>query len=288
MDALTIHAKAIAGCRPLTREAERRLFARWRKHGDREAYELLVESQLKWVWRVAVKFAGKGIPLEDLVQAGHVGLLHAIEKWRPAKKTRLGTYATWWIRQHMQTLREVTVGIVRLPRNPETYGRERYDALYTRFVAEMRSLDFEAEGPAGGTPRPLRDTVAATAGRPCEVVDPRTVEADDDLAEREWFDDRRRALWRAVDQLDARQRTIVERRMEGATLEEVSRELAVTRERVRQIERKAVERLVYLCTGRGDGPMPSLSEVAKVRRRPRKRGRRKKVAAEQSALALRP
>jgi len=253
MDVLAIHAKELERCgRPLSREQERRLFQRARKHGDRQAFEQLVHSQLRWVWRIAKRFIGKGIPLEDLIQVGNLGLLRAIEMWQPAKKCRLGTFAYWHIRQGMQRAVSCDVSVVRLPTNPTNYGTERYDALHAAFVRGMRSLDYDTPG---------EQPLAGRVDRDCRLP-PAAAGVEEIYSEQQ-----RRRLRDAIDQLDARQQTLIERRLAGATLQEIADEMVLTQERVRQIERQAMRELVYHCTGRTEGPMPSLADASKVLRR---------------------
>jgi RNA polymerase sigma-32 factor len=245
---------SLAHVEPLDAETERALAVRWRA-GDDDAGRRLVEASLPFVLRVAREYRRWGVPLEDLVQQGNLGLLKAAAKYDPDKSCRLVTYAAYWIRAEIRdyvvrTYRIVRLGTTRTERRAmRTYRREgigtaaelaqqsgmpqaRAEKLWPLLAGGDMSLDarFGDRGPAVDR---LRD----------QQADPeRSVMRDHtNRAVRE-------ALSEALGELSDRERRIVEARMladDPCTLEHLGREMGVSKERVRQLEARARRKLQH-------------------------------------------
>jgi RNA polymerase sigma-32 factor len=266
-DAVTPFIEESRRFKMLTAEEELDLGRRWRDHGDRDAMRLLVGSHLRLVVKMARDFAGYGLPLADLIAEGNVGLMQAVEKFDPERGFRFNTYALWWIRAAMQSHVLHNWSMVKLG---TTAAQKKLFFNLRRVKREMQELESGDLSP---------ETVSAIATKlevsETDVVDMnrRLAAADSSLnavtateGDMEWQDllvdqrpdqesivvdadelaSRRRLLALGMEKLNDRERRIlVERRMkeEPATLEELSKQYAVSRERVRQIEMRAFEKL---------------------------------------------
>jgi RNA polymerase primary sigma factor len=249
-----------AGRYPLLTAAEEVELAKRIERGDKEAKDLMVNSNLRLVVSIAKKYQGHGLSLLDLIQEGIIGLIRAAEKFDHRRGFKFSTYATWWIRQAVQrgvanksrTIR-IPVHIVEreqkiaraerkllseLERTPTDEEIARESKLPLKQVREVRhaaravtSLDkpIGAESDAS-----LGDIVAVTEGGPEQEVH---VSLEHD------------ALRRAVDELPKREQEVVKMRFglngdpDPKSLEQIGRHLGLTRERVRQIEREALNLL---------------------------------------------
>lgn len=238
---------------PLEADTERALAAAWRD-GDQDAGRRLVEASLPFVIRIAREYRRWGVPLEDLVQQGNLGLLKAAAKYDPDKSCRLITYAVYWIRAEIRdyvvrSYRIVRLGTTRTERRAmRAYRRKgvedaadlaaksgmpiaRAEKLFPLLSHSDVSLDVHYEDRSSGVER-LRDDVAPT---PEEIA----AHADEVTGVR-------RALHGALARLSPRERLIVEMRMmtdEPRTLEQLGDEMGVSKERVRQLEERVREKL---------------------------------------------
>ncbi|HYC15436.1 MAG TPA: RNA polymerase factor sigma-32 [Stellaceae bacterium] len=251
----------------LTRDHEHDLASKWRESGDTEALHELVRSYTRLVVSTASRFRHYGLPIGDLVQEGNVGLMQAAARFEPERGVRFSTYAAWWIRSAMQDYVLRNWSIVRTGTT----------AAQKSLFFNLRRLRARIED---GTGAPLTDAgrqkIAAELQvdiAEVELMDMRLAAADQSLnvpvgegGDDDWQDflpDRRpnpeevvthmrdgeiRSRWlaEAMGELSAREREIIrERRLreEGATLEELGRELGVSKERVRQLEHRALVKL---------------------------------------------
>ena len=258
-DALQLFLNEAGRYKLLTASEEVELAKRIER-GDKEAKDLMINSNLRLVVSIAKKYQGHGISLLDLIQEGIIGLIRAVEKFDWRKGFKFSTYATWWIRQAVQrgvanksrtiripvhivereqkisrAERELTAKLGQPPTDEEISQKTK---LSLKHVAEVRaaaravtSLD-KPVGAEGDTS--FGDLIAGEESEPAEEVHV-------SLAER--------AVRKAVDTLPEREREVVKLRygMNGdrdpQSLEEIGRTLGITRERVRQIEAQALARL---------------------------------------------
>jgi RNA polymerase sigma-32 factor len=251
----------------LERQEEYLLAKRWRGHGDRDAAHRLVTSHLRLVTKIASGYRGYGLPISEVASEGNIGLLQAVERFEPEKGFRLATYATWWIKAAIQ---EYILRSWSLVRMGTTANQKKLFFNLGKAKSKISALD-------EGDMRP--DQVKLIAKRlgvtETDVIDMNrrlggdaslnvAIRADDDsgewqdwlvdespsqettLAASEEFDNRRKALADALGVLDGRDRRIFERRRlagEQITLAELANELGVSRERVRQLEVRAFEKV---------------------------------------------
>jgi RNA polymerase sigma-32 factor len=251
----------------LERQEEYLLAKRWRGHGDRDAAHRLVTSHLRLVTKIASGYRGYGLPISEVISEGNIGLLQAVERFDPEKGFRLSTYATWWIKAAIQ---EYILRSWSLVRMGTTANQKKLFFNLSKAKSKISALD-------EGDMRP--DQVKLIAKQlgvtETDVIDMNrrlggdaslnaTIRADGDssewqdclvdespgqettLAASEEFDNRRKALADALGALDGRDRRIFERRRlaEGPiTLAELADELGVSRERVRQLEVRAFEKV---------------------------------------------
>ena len=251
----------------LTPERERAVALAWHDHGDRKALDELVGSHLRLVVKIARGYAGYGLPLADLVAEGNVGVMQAAEKFDPARGFRFATYAMWWIRAAIQ---EYVLHSWSLVKIGTTAAQKKLFFNLRRLKSQMRQLeqgDLSAE-----TVTAIAVELAVSEDEVVEM-NRRLAGGDHSLnamlggeADSEWIEmlpderpsqetaigeleegrRRRDLLGTALRKLNPRERDIVlERRLkdEPATLEELSHRYAVSRERIRQIEVRAVAKL---------------------------------------------
>ena len=248
-------------------EEEYMLAKRWREHQDPAAAEKLVTSHLRLVAKIAMGYRGYGLPIAEVISEGNVGLMQAVKRFEPEKGFRLATYAMWWIKAAIQ---EYILRSWSLVKMGTTANQKRLFFNLRRVKSQIQALD-------EGDLRPDQVTHIATKlgvsedevvsmnrrlGGDASLNAP--VRADEEgaewqdwlvdhsddqetqLAERQELDDRRKLLASALGVLNERERRIFEaRRLAEApiTLEELSAEFGISRERVRQIEVRAFEKV---------------------------------------------
>ncbi|PID42054.1 MAG: RNA polymerase sigma factor RpoS [Proteobacteria bacterium] len=259
LDATQIYLNEI-GFSPLLTPEEEIYFARLAQQGDESGRKRMIESNLRLVVKIARRYVNRGLSLLDLIEEGNLGLIRAVEKFDPERGFRFSTYATWWIRQ---TIERAIMNQTRTIRLPIHVVKELN--LYLRAARELtQKLDHEptheeiadlldkpvedvkrmmglndrvtsVDSPIGGnSEKCLLDTVAdESASDPAEVLQ------DNDL---------RGSIDGWLDQLSDKQQEVLARRFglrgyQMSTLEEVGREIGLTRERVRQIQVEALKRL---------------------------------------------
>jgi len=251
----------------LTPEQEQKLAQAWRNHGDEAALRNLVGSHLRLVLKIARGFTGYGLPLADLVAEGNIGLMQAAQKFDPDRGFRFATYAMWWIRAAIQEYVLHSTAIVKMG---TTAAQKKLFFNLRTIKARLGEHDFGDLSPvavrtiAAELDVPANDVVemnrrmsgadvslnaATTEDGEAEwldrLVDDRPIQ-DMVLAEADERAQRQKLLGDALVRLDARELEIVrERRLrdEPLTLEELSKRFHVSRERIRQLEVRAVEKL---------------------------------------------
>jgi RNA polymerase sigma-32 factor len=253
---------------PLLEQQEEFMLAKsWREHGDRDAAHRLVTSHLRLVAKIAMGYRGYGLPIAEVVSEGNVGLMQAVKRFEPDRGFRLATYAMWWIKAAIQEyiLRSWSLVKIGTTANQKKLffnlrkaksriaafedGDLRADqvALIAQrlSVSERDVIDMNRRlGGDMSLNTPIREADDAGEWQDWLVDDAPSQESV--LLETEELDHRRQALGEALTVLNSRERRIFEARRladEPLTLEELADEFGVSRERVRQIEVRAFERV---------------------------------------------
>jgi RNA polymerase primary sigma factor len=227
------------------------------KQGDGRARQRLIEKNLRLVVSVAKRYRGYGLPFEDLIQEGNIGLMKAVEKFDPDRGFRFSTYATWWIRQAVQRAVADKGRTIRVPVHMTDKIRKMarmYNGLSTELGREP--TDEEVASGLGWTVKDVRDVKGAMPDA-TSLNQPLSSEGDaselGDFVEDERASDtpgevmremETAGLQQAVERLPERHRYVLVRRYglddrEAATLAVLSDELDISRERVRQLQREA-------------------------------------------------
>jgi RNA polymerase sigma-32 factor len=243
------------------------LAKRWREHGDREAAHKLVTSHLRLVAKIAMGYRGYGLPIAEVVSEGNVGLMQAVKRFEPDKGFRLATYAMWWIKAAIQEyiLRSWSLVKMGTTANQKKLffnlrkAKSKISALeegdlrpdQVKLIAKRLGVTeqdvVEMNRRLGGDMSlnaPIRDD--GDAGEWQDWLTDESIDQESRLAESEEVDNRRQALTDALGVLNERERRIFEARRladDPMTLEDLAAEFGVSRERVRQIEVRAFEKV---------------------------------------------
>ena len=248
-------------------EQEFRLAKRWREDGDVDAAHELVTSHLRLVARIAMGYRGYGLPLAELISEGNVGLMQAVKRFDPDRGFRLATYAMWWIRAAIQ---EYVLHSWSLVKMGTTAAQKKLFFNLRRLKGQLQAMEDGDLAPETVTEIarrldvPENEVVSMNrrlAGSDHSLNAPLQAEGDDTwqdrladesddqetlLGEKQELESRRALLSAAMAGLNRRERHIVaERRLSEnpKTLEELSQQYGISRERVRQIEARAFEKL---------------------------------------------
>ena len=251
----------------LTPEDEYMFAKRLKEHGDAQAAHRLVTSHLRLVAKIAMGYRGYGLPISEIVSEGNVGLMQAVKRFEPDKGFRLATYAMWWLRASIQeyVLRSwsmVKMGTTaaqkklffNLRKAKSHIGAIEEGDLTPEHVAtlsdrlgvtarEVTDMNRRLSGPDSSLNAPLR---SESESEWQDWLADDTMDQETRLAEREEMGGRHNLLSGAMEKLTERERDIINARRlqdEPATLEELSQKFGVSRERVRQIEVRAFEKL---------------------------------------------
>jgi RNA polymerase nonessential primary-like sigma factor len=243
-------------------------YARRMKNGDAAAREILITHNLRLVVYIAKRYLGRGLPLLDLVEEGNLGLMHALEKFDPDRGFRLSTYAMWWVRQSVD---RALMNHSRTIRLPVHVVKELNVCLRAKRTLEKQGmLDVGAEAIASFTGKPVKVVrEVMQLNRPLLPLDA-PLDMDPSLQLGEAIADERcvppdERLYRTelenyvtewLAKLSDKQRWVVERRFglnnrDTATLNELSQDLQISRERVRQILLEAQEKLAIWLKEKG-------------------------------------
>lgn len=259
LDATQLYLREI-GYAPLLNAAQEVHYSRLMRSGDAAGRRRMIESNLRLVVKIARRYLQRGLSLLDLVEEGNLGLIHAVEKFDPERGFRFSTYATWWIRQNIERALMNQTRTIRLP---------------VHVVKELNAvLRIKHELSRNCCGSPTHQEIARSAGSTPEQVkrllrlDDKLIDADapltpdsekclletlPDKGERSpaWLvqhEELQRRLRRWIAELPSRHRAVLARRFgllghDTQTLEQVGQEIGLTRERVRQIQIEALQRL---------------------------------------------
>jgi len=264
MDAIKLYLKDIQKTNLLTAEEERAL-ARRIDDGDMAARDRMIESNLRLVVKIAKRYMNRGLPFLDLIEEGNLGLIKAVERFKLSKECRFSTYATWWIRQSIERALVNQSRTIRLPvhvsddinkfikitrelvreYNREPQVKEVAEAMgvessYVRRLMVLLKKTYSIEHPMGeNSDYSLIDTIEDSS-----VVNPL------DLAE--WLN-KYQLIVDLLASLNDNEKEIIALRFglndrDPQTLDTIGRQFGVTRERIRQIEAKSLEKLRVLLT----------------------------------------
>lgn len=266
-DATRLYLKEIGFSSLLTAEQEV-YYARLAQKGDTKARQVMIESNLRLVVKIARRYMNRGLALLDLIEEGNLGLIRAVEKFDPERGFRFSTYATWWIRQTIERGIMNQTRTIRLPvhilKEINVYLRA------ARYLAQKLDHEPTPEEVATLLDKPIDDVKAmfglnervASVDAPLDqdpdrslldaIADDRTPDPEKMLQD----EDLHAQIEAWLNELNEKQREVVERRFglngrEIATLEQVGADIGVTRERVRQIQVEALRRLRVMLEKRG-------------------------------------
>jgi RNA polymerase sigma-32 factor len=253
---------------PLLQPEEEYMFAKaWREHEDPEAARRLVTSHLRLVAKIAMGYRGYGLPISEVVAEGNVGLMQAVKRFEPDKGFRLATYAMWWIRASIQEYILRSWSLVKLGTTAAQKklffnlrkAKNKINAIeegdltpeHTKEIArqlavpeqEVVNMNRRLTAPDSSLNAPLRSDSESEWQ---DWLQDDTLDQESQLADREERGERHELLTSAMGELSERERDILEARRlrdEPVTLEELSQKYNVSRERVRQIEVRAFEKL---------------------------------------------
>jgi RNA polymerase sigma-32 factor len=248
-------------------EEEYALAKRWRAHGDREAADKLITSHLRLVAKIAMGYRGYGLPVSDLISEGSVGLMQAVKRFEPERGVRLVTYAIWWIKASIQEYILRSWSLVKMGTTASQKklffnlrkAKSKISALNegdlrpdqvgliakSLGVSKQDVVDMNRRlGGDASLNTPLRDDGNSGEWQDWLADDSESQESV--TAESDELDNRRNALSKALTLLRERERRIFEARRladNPLTLEELAEEFGVSRERIRQIEMHAFEKV---------------------------------------------
>jgi RNA polymerase sigma-32 factor len=266
-------------------EEEFMLAKSWREHGDRQAAHRLVTSHLRLVAKIAMGYRGYGLPISEVISEGNVGLMQAVRRFEPDKGFRLATYAMWWIKASIQEFILRSWSLVKMGTT----------ASQKKLFFNLRKIKGQIQALEEGDLRPDQvKEIARRLGVPQEDVVSMNrrlagdtslnapVRADSDGEWQDWLVDdavdqetslvqsqetsmRLTMLDQAMKKLNDRERRVFQARRlsdDPLTLEQLSQEFNVSRERIRQIEVRAFEKVQKAVKTAASAPLPSKARLA--------------------------
>ena len=248
---------------------EYELATSWKDRGDVEAAHKLVTSHLRLVAKIAMGYRGYGLPVADLISEGNLGMMHAVKKFEPEKGFRLATYAMWWIKAAIQEYilrswslvkigttsaqKKLFFNLRRLKNKIQDVDQGHLQPEQITTIAETLDVSeadvISMDQRMAGRDHSLNTTISSDGDQVTEWQDwleDDTIDQETKFAEAEEFDARKNLMVQAMANLNPREQRIIEARRLSEpplTLEELAGEFQVSRERVRQIEVRAFEKL---------------------------------------------
>ncbi|MDB4628878.1 RNA polymerase sigma factor RpoD/SigA [Akkermansiaceae bacterium] len=275
---ISVYMREIAKTKLLTPEEEIELAARIAK-GDERARARMIESNLRLVVKIAKDYSNYGVPLVDLISEGNIGLIRAVEKFDPNKGGKLSTYAAWWIKQSIKRALANQGKTVRLPIHlvdklarvrrisalmAEDLGREPTDSELSEELGiprEKLALLLQASKQNRSMDETTHDDSIVSFGE--VIADDRAIDPLEALSKKNGLDE----LDLVLDTLNERETEIIGARfgLNGKrilTLEEIGRDFGVSRERIRQIQNIALNKMQKALTKKNAIPPPKLRKSA--------------------------
>jgi RNA polymerase sigma-32 factor len=264
---LTHYLQQIKKFPMLTEKQEINLANKWRDEGDTSAAHQLVTSHLRLVAKIAMGYRGYGLPVTELISEGNIGLMQAVKKYDPDKGFRLATYAMWWIRAAIQEYvlkswslvkigttaaqKKLFFNLKKLKNQLSDYSDGNLKPHQVKEIADRLNVSekevSEMEGRMSGNDYSLNAVVSAEGEEEWQdwLVDE---DADHEIkiAENEEISKRKELLSKAINILNDREKNIIKDRKlseDPKTLDELSKEYKISRERIRQIEERAFQKL---------------------------------------------
>ena len=264
---LTHYLQQIKKFPMLTEKQEINLANKWRNEGDTSAAHQLVTSHLRLVAKIAMGYRGYGLPVTELISEGNIGLMQAVKKYDPDKGFRLATYAMWWIRAAIQEYvlkswslvkigttaaqKKLFFNLKKLKNQLSDYSDGNLKPHQVKEIADRLDVSekevTEMEGRMSGNDYSLNAVVSAEGEEEWQdwLVDE---DADHEIkiAENEEISKRKELLSKAINILNDREKNIIKDRKlseDPKTLDELSKEYKISRERIRQIEERAFQKL---------------------------------------------
>ena len=250
----------------LTHEEETELANRWVENQDIEAAQHLVTSHLRLVAKIAMGYRGYGLPVTDIISEGNVGLMHAVKRFDPDKGFRLSTYAMWWIKASINeyVLRSwslVKIGttsaqkklffnLKKMKNNITQADRALLPEEVARIASDLNVSEqevMEMESRLAGSDSSLNTTIFEDeSGQWIDRIEDESINQEQALAISQEVTQQQQLLANALLTLKDRERDIITKRQlqePSSTLEDLSKEHGVSKERIRQIEARAMEKL---------------------------------------------
>jgi RNA polymerase sigma-32 factor len=251
----------------LAPEEEYMLAKRWKEHEDPQAAHRLVTSHLRLVAKIAMGYRGYGLPTSEIIAEGNVGLMQAVKRFEPERGFRLATYAMWWIRASIQEFILRSWSLVKIGTTTDQKklffnlrkAKSKINAIEEGDLTpehlavlsdqlgvaatEVTSMNRRLSAPDSSLNAPLR---SESESEWQDWLPDETLDQETRLAETQEVDERKALLAAALGELPEREREIIQARRlqdDPATLEELSHKFGISRERVRQIEVRAFDRL---------------------------------------------
>lgn len=271
LDGVAVNLMKSAKAAPfLEKEEERKLAVRWKEQRDDAALHKLAHAHMRLVIAMSARFRHYGLPLGDLVQEGHIGLLEAAARFEPERDIRFSTYATWWIRASIQdyilrnwsivrggtssaqkslffNLRRLRARLARM--NPDENSRETFTRIATALgvqIADVETMNARLSAPDTSLNAPVGDADDNSGAQSGDFFTDNAPLPDETVTQS--IDGERRLKWLqdAYACLNPRELQIIRARRlneDSETLETLGEQLGISKERVRQIENRAIEKL---------------------------------------------
>jgi len=250
----------------LQAEEEYMLAKSWKERGDLKSAEKLVTSHLRLVAKIAMGYRGYGLPVSEMISEGNIGLMQAVKKFDPERGFRLATYAMWWIKANIQEYILRSWSLVKIgtttaqkklffnlrklknqiaPRSEGDLRKEHVDEIADRLnVSKDEVISMNRR--LAGQEKSLNAFVSEDGDEWQDWIADKSMDQELIVSQNQELSERKDLLYQSMDILNDREREIINARKlsdEPATLDELSKKYKISRERIRQIENKAFEKI---------------------------------------------